>query len=98
MQRDRAKRLTPVLKKKKLTATERQRLESSDSPARDVFMNVSVMNADATSWGRGEDTILTYSIERGDERICLITRFVPLARHQSDAHTGGRRPSWLLRM
>jgi hypothetical protein len=41
--------LTPILKKKKLTPTEKALLEASYSPVRDVFMDVSVMSADTSS-------------------------------------------------
>lgn len=61
--------LIPVLKKKDLTAVERQRLESSYSPVRDVYMDVSVMNEDTSSWNRGEDTILLYSVDRNEHQI-----------------------------
>jgi hypothetical protein len=59
----------PVLKKKELTEAERQRLETSYSPASDIFMDISVLNEETSSWPRGDDTILRYSIERNEERI-----------------------------
>jgi hypothetical protein len=61
--------LNPVLKKKELTTTERQYLEASYSPAQGVFLDVSVMNDDASSWNRGENTILRYSVDKNDHRI-----------------------------
>src|ERR1700691_5276334 len=66
-------------KKKKLTAKERQRLESSYSPVRDVFIDVSVLNEDVTSWGRREDTILRYSIDRNEYRIRIESNLGYLA-------------------
>jgi hypothetical protein len=61
--------LTPVIRKKPLTAEERQRLEASYSPVPKVHMGVSVMTEDTSTWNRGEDTILRYSIERDIQRI-----------------------------
>jgi hypothetical protein len=61
--------LTPVLRKKELNTTERQRLEAGYSPAQGVFLDVSVMKDDASSWNRGEDTILRYSVDKNDHRI-----------------------------
>jgi hypothetical protein len=63
--------LTPVLRIKDLTAEEKQRLESSHSPARHVFMDVSVLNDDTSSWNRGNDTILRYSLARNEQRIII---------------------------
>jgi hypothetical protein len=63
--------LTPVLRKHLLTPPERERLESTYCPAPDVHMDVSVMNLDASSWNRGEDTILLYSIGRDPTRITI---------------------------
>ena len=61
--------LTPVLIKKRLKAAERQRLESSYMPGRDVCMEVSVMNEDASSWNRGDDTVLRYSLDRNEKQF-----------------------------
>lgn len=36
---------------------------------RGVFIDISVMNEDSSSWRRGEDTILRYTLDRNDERI-----------------------------
>jgi CHAT domain-containing protein len=65
--------VTPVLKKKELTAAERQHLECSYSPAPDVFVDVSVLNPDTTSWNRGEETVLRYAIDRNQERIKIYS-------------------------
>lgn len=94
--------LTPVLKKKDLTAAERLRLERGYSPAPDVFMDVSVLNGDTTSWGRGEDTILRYSVDRNEHGIKIdsnlgylasFTRGGPsspiITSHQCGAHSNG---------
>lgn len=64
----------PVLKKKALTAVERKQLESSHSPVRDIYLDVSVMNEDTSSWNRGEDTILRYLIERNEHRIRINSK------------------------
>lgn len=34
-----------------------------------VFMDVSVMNGDASSWTRGDETILRYTVARNNDRI-----------------------------
>jgi hypothetical protein len=60
---------TPTLKRKSLTAAERQRLESSFSPVQDVYLDVSVTNEDTSSWNRGEETVLRNSIGRDEHRI-----------------------------
>lgn len=60
---------TPVLRKKVLTAAERKRLEESYSPVRNIYLDVSVMNEDTSSWNRGEDTTLRYTVERDEHRI-----------------------------
>src|SRR4029077_4374711 len=61
------------------TASERRRLESSYSPASGNFMDVSVLHEDTSSWGRGEDTVLRYSLERGDTPIAVEGRLGYLA-------------------
>ena len=62
---------TPKLRKKKLTAAEKRRLESSYSPANDIFLDISALNNDSSSWGRGEDTVLRYSVNREKDRIIV---------------------------
>ena len=71
--------LTPVLIKKRLKAAERQRLESSYMPGRDVYMEVSVMNEDASSWNHGNDTTLRYSLDRNEKRIRIAANIGYLA-------------------
>src|ERR1022692_78394 len=63
--------LVPVLKRKKLTPEERTRLQATYSPANGVFMDVSVMNEDASSWKRGEKTILRYDARRSERGISI---------------------------
>src|SRR5690348_16032721 len=41
----------------------------SSTERRGVFMDVAVMNEDASSWGRGEDTMLRYTVVRDNDRI-----------------------------
>jgi hypothetical protein len=53
---------------------ERERLEASYSPAHGVFMDISVMHEDTSSWNRGEDTILRYSLNRNKHRISIESR------------------------
>lgn len=61
--------LTPVLRKKHLTAAEKSALERAYSPARNVFIDVSVLNSDTSSWNRGEDFVLRYGVERNQDRV-----------------------------
>jgi len=61
----------PKLRKKKLTAAEKRRLESSYSPASGIFLDISALNDDSSSWARGEDTVLRYSVKRERERIVV---------------------------
>jgi hypothetical protein len=63
--------LIPALKKKELPPEERTRLQASYSPANGVFMDVSVMNEDASSWKRGENTILQYDARRSERGISI---------------------------
>src|SRR5207244_6280863 len=56
--------LTPVLRRKPITAAEKQALEGAYSPSPDVFIDVSVLNPDTSSWNRGEDLVLRYGIDR----------------------------------
>ena len=69
----------PVLKKKELTAAERLRLESCHRAAKDVFMDLSVLHEDTSSWSRGDDTILRYSVDRNEVRIKIDADFGYLA-------------------
>jgi hypothetical protein len=62
---------TPKLRKKKLTAAEKRRLESSYSPANGLFLDISALNDDSSFWERGEDTVLRYSVKREKERIVI---------------------------
>jgi hypothetical protein len=64
-----AEDLTPVLRKKKISAAEEQALEGSYSPAHNVFVDVSVLNPDASSWNRGEELVLRYGVERSQDRL-----------------------------
>jgi hypothetical protein len=54
-----------------LTAAEKERLEASYNPVHDIFLDISVMNGDASSWGRGDDMILRYSLNRNEFRIAI---------------------------
>src|SRR5208282_5859583 len=65
--------LTPVLRKKHLTAAERQALERAYSPVSDVFIDVSVLNPDTTSWNRGEDLVLRYGIDRNQDGVRIYS-------------------------
>ena len=62
---------TPKLRTKKLTAAERRRLEFSYSPANGIFLDISALNDDSSSWTRGEDTVLRYSVKREKDRIIV---------------------------
>jgi len=62
---------TPILRKKELTAEEKCRLESGHSPASGVFLDISVLNDDTSSWNRGDDTILRYSVKKESRRIII---------------------------
>lgn len=64
---------TPVLIKKRLTPSEKKRLESSYAPAGDIHMDVSVLNDDASSWNRGEETVLRYIVADQDNNRIRIT-------------------------
>jgi hypothetical protein len=61
--------LIPILKKKDLTALEKERLEASSNPKPGIFIDISVMNEEATLWNRGEDTRLRYSLNPNEQRI-----------------------------
>jgi CHAT domain len=60
---------TPKLRKKKLTAAEKRRLESSYSPANDIFLDISALDDDSWSWKGGDETVLRYSVTRENENI-----------------------------
>jgi len=72
--------LTPVLRKKRLTVVEKQALEGAYSPVRDVFIDLSIMNPDASSWNRGEDLVLRYGIERNRDRVRVYSELGYSAR------------------
>jgi hypothetical protein len=61
----------PKLRKKRVTAAERQRLEGEYSPAKDIFLHVSALNEDSSSWKRGEETILRYTANKEKQRIII---------------------------
>jgi hypothetical protein len=62
---------TPKLRKKRLTAAERQRLEGGYSLASGIFLDISALNEDSSTWNRGEHTILRYVAKREKERIII---------------------------
>jgi hypothetical protein len=62
---------TPKLRKKRLTAAERQRLEAGYSLASGIFLDISALNEDSSSWNRGEETVLRYAAKREKERIII---------------------------
>jgi hypothetical protein len=62
----RAKLYEVVGFQKSMATIEKQRLESSHSTALDVYIDVSVLNEDTSSWNRGENTILRYSLDRNE--------------------------------
>ena len=62
---------TPKLRKKRLTAAERRRLETSYRPAADIFLDISALNDDSSSWNRGQESVLRYSVKRERERIIV---------------------------
>ena len=49
--------------------TEKQALEGAYSPAQNVFVDVSVLNPDASSWNRGDELVLRYGVERSQDRL-----------------------------
>jgi hypothetical protein len=61
--------LTPILKIKELSPDEKQRLEINRSPSNDVIADISIVSDDASTWHRGDDTIVQYSVAREDGRI-----------------------------
>jgi CHAT domain-containing protein len=62
----------PVLKSKPMTPADRERLVSARRPTGGTFVELSVLNADASNWKRGEDTELRYTIERHDRRLKIV--------------------------
>jgi hypothetical protein len=62
---------TPKLRKKKLTAAQKRRLESGNSPANGIFLDISAFNDDSSSWTSGEDTVLRYSVKREKQRVIV---------------------------
>jgi hypothetical protein len=64
---------TPTLRKKTLTAEERQRLERGYRLASGVFLDIFALNEDSSSWKRGGDTVLRYVAKRDKELVTIDT-------------------------
>jgi hypothetical protein len=60
----------PKLRKKKLTATEKTRIEATYCPTNGVYLNIFALKYDSSSWNRGEGTVLSYFVRR--EKVQII--------------------------
>jgi hypothetical protein len=58
--------LTPVLKIKDLSSSDKLRLALGHGSSTDVVADVSVLNDDVGSWHRGDDTVVGYSVREED--------------------------------
>ena len=66
--------LTPILRKHKTTEAEARQLESAYSPSQNIYMDVSVLNTDTSSWNRGANMVLGYSLGRTADSISIASQ------------------------